>query len=240
MSDPMSSTDIVPGSGAMFDGIAARYDLLNRLMSLGLDRRWRRAAVAAVGDGDGPILDVATGTGDLAFEILGRRPGVEVVGLDPSVEMLERARLKAERRRLGDRFETAVGVAESLPFADDRFTAATIAFGLRNVSDRTAALAEMLRVIAPGGRLVILELTEPRGPGWAALARFHIHHVIPRLGALLSGDREYRYLQQSIARFAPPQAIAAELREAGAARVYIEPMCFGSVHLIVAFTGAAS
>lgn len=236
-----TAIDVAPGSGAMFDGIARRYDLLNRLISLGLDRRWRRAAVDALElrEGSRPILDVATGTGDLAIEILRRQKDVEVVGLDPSAQMLERAEVKLGRRGLDDRFEATVGVAESLAFEDHSFAGVTIGFGLRNVSDRGAALAEMMRVIEPGGRLVILELTEPRGPRWAALARFHIHHVIPRLGALLSGKREYRYLQQSIARFAPPHVIAGELREAGASRVWVEPMCFGSVHLFVAFAPGA-
>lgn len=229
--------DVAPGSGAMFDRIARRYDLLNRLISLGLDRRWRRAAVDALdlGAGERRVLDVATGTGDLAIEILARHPGVEVTGLDPSSEMLERAVTKVARKQLDARFAPAIGVAESLPYPGGSFAAVTIGFGLRNVSDRGAALAEMMRVLEPGGRLAILELTEPRGPRWAALARFHIHHVIPRVGALLSGAREYRYLPDSIARFAAPSVIAAELREAGASRVWIEPMCFGAVHLFVAF-----
>jgi demethylmenaquinone methyltransferase/2-methoxy-6-polyprenyl-1,4-benzoquinol methylase len=230
-----------PGSGAMFDRIARRYDLLNRVMSLGLDGRWRRRAIAALAldERDGTrVLDVACGTGDVALEILRREPSVEVIGLDPSERMLERARVKAERRRVDGRLSIEVGVAEDLPFADASFAGVTIAFGLRNVSDRQRSLAEMMRVLEPGGRLAILELTEPRGPRWAALARFHIHHVVPRLGALLSGSREYRYLQESIARFAAPHVIANELREAGAERVFVEPMCFGAVHLFVAFAPA--
>jgi demethylmenaquinone methyltransferase/2-methoxy-6-polyprenyl-1,4-benzoquinol methylase len=223
----------------MFDRIAGRYDLLNRVMSFGLDRRWRREAVAALelGAQTGRVLDVACGTGDVALAILDRHPGIAVVGVDPSPRMLERAAAKVDRRGSGDRFSAAVGVAEALPFDDHEFAGVTIAFGLRNVSDRAASLAEMLRVLEPGGRLAILELTEPRGPRWAALARFHIHHVVPRLGGLISGSREYRYLEESIARFAAPHVVAQELRDAGAERVWIEPMCFGAVHLFVAFAG---
>lgn len=237
-----AETAPIAGSGAMFDRIARRYDLLNRVMSLGLDHRWRRRAVAGLGlDGrdGGTVLDVACGTGDVALTVLRRLPAIDVVGIDPSRQMLERARLKAERRGLDSRLGVRVGVAEDLPFADASFAGVTIAFGLRNVADRGRSMAEMLRVLEPGGRLAILELTEPRGPRWAALARFHIHHVVPRLGALLSGSREYRYLQQSIEKFAPPSVIARELRSAGAERVFVEPMCFGSVHLFVAFAGGA-
>lgn len=236
-----------PGAGpiaaqraAMFDGVARRYDRLNRIISLGLDRRWRRRAAAALGLDGTPaprVLDLACGTGDLALTIARRYPDARIVGIDPSEEMLAGARRKAERR--GVALELLAGVAEALPLEDSEVDAVAIGFGLRNVEDRERSLSEMFRVLRPGGRVVILELTEPRGPGLAALARFHIHHVVPRIGSLLTGRAAYRYLEQSIAAFPPVQQISAELRRAGAERVLIEPMCFGAVHLVVGFKEAA-
>jgi demethylmenaquinone methyltransferase / 2-methoxy-6-polyprenyl-1,4-benzoquinol methylase len=224
---------------AMFDRIARRYDALNRIISFGLDRRWRRRAVAALGfepDAAPRILDVACGTGDLMIEIMRQHPAARVIGIDPASEMLAGAERKAQRRGLD--MELRLGVAEELAFDDGELDGVTIAFGLRNVADRAAGIAEMMRVLAPGGRLVILELTEPRGRRMAALARFHIHQLIPRLGALISGSRgtssAYRYLERSIAAFPAPPQVAAELRAAGAERVFVEQMCFGAVHIFVA------
>ncbi|HTE51591.1 MAG TPA: ubiquinone/menaquinone biosynthesis methyltransferase [Kofleriaceae bacterium] len=228
-----------PGSGAMFDRIARRYDLLNRVLSLGLDQRWRRSTVAALRLEPGHrALDLATGTGDLALAMLRRCPEATVVGLDPSAEMLARAREKlgGERgRRLG------VGVAEALPFADGSFDALAIAFGLRNVPDRERALREMARVTRPGGVVAILELGEPRGRVLGRLAWFHVHVVVPRVGALLSGAREYRYLEKSIAAFPPPDDVLAMMRRSGLEDVEARPLSFGVCHLFLGrSTGAAN
>ncbi len=195
------------GSGAMFDRIARRYDLLNRLSSLGFDRSWRRQAVEALDLEPGHrVLDLATGTADLALEILRQEPRAEVVGIDPSPRMLERARHKVDAAGLGGRVELRLGKAEELPLDDDSVDGTAIAFGIRNVPDRPRALSEMARVTRPGGRVVILELNEPRSGLLAPLARFHIHRVVPRLGAWLSGAGEYRYLEKSIADFPPDRA----------------------------------
>lgn len=203
------------GSGAMFDRIARRYDLLNALMSLGLDRLWRRRAARALEPRAGErFLDVATGTGDLARAILRRAPGAEVVGLDPSRAMLARAAAKLPRATF------VPGDARDLPFPDASFDGVSIAFGIRNVPDRPAALAEMARVLRPGGRLVILELNEPTN----ALARFHVHHVVPLFGA------EYRYLQRSIAAFPPPERVAAEI----GLPVHVTRLTLGVASLFVA------
>jgi len=223
------------GSGAMFDQIAARYDAMNRVLSLGLDRGWRRRAVRALRLGDRPrVLDLATGTGDLAIDIARMHPGAEVIGLDPSPRMLAVAQAKLARRRLADRVTLVRGDAQQLPYASCEMDAATIAFGIRNVPDRLAALREMARVVRPGGRVCVLELGEPRRGLLARAARFHTHHVVPRLGALLSGAREYRYLQRSIAAFPPSAEFARLMERAGLHVIDVVPLTFGVCTLYVA------
>jgi demethylmenaquinone methyltransferase/2-methoxy-6-polyprenyl-1,4-benzoquinol methylase len=219
------------GSGVMFDHIAARYDLLNRLLSMGLDRGWRRAVIDAVGAVPGEVLDVATGTADIAIALAQRFGALKVVGVDTSVGMLAVGRQKVVQKGLAERIELVQGDAQALPFADDRFAASCIAFGIRNVPDRRLGIAEMLRCTAPGGKIVVLELGEPRGGPLAALARLHMHLIVPRLGALLSGAKEYRYLQQSVAAFPPADAFAQVLRDAGCAEVAVRPFLAGVAHL---------
>lgn len=225
---------LVPlGSGAMFDRIAARYDTVNRVLSFGLDQRWRRRVVRALGIasgelGDKPrVLDVATGTGDLAIEIARARDGVTVVGLDPSPGMLAIAQKKLVKRGLAERVTLVVGDAQALPQASCEMDAATIAFGIRNVPDRGLALRELARVVRPGGRIAVLELGEPRRGVLAAAARFHSHHFVPRIGALLSGAREYRYLQRSVAAFPAPEQFAELMRASGLKVLDVMPMTFG-------------
>jgi demethylmenaquinone methyltransferase / 2-methoxy-6-polyprenyl-1,4-benzoquinol methylase len=226
---------VVPGSGAMFDAIAPRYDLLNRLMSFGVDRRWRKRTVRELALGErARVLDVATGTGDLALEIARRHPGTRVVGVDPSAGMIAIGQDKVAARGLADRVELVLGDAQALDFADGHFDATCIAFGIRNVPDRARGLAEMRRVVRPGGRVCVLELGEPRGGVLGPLARFHVHHVVPRMGALLSGRREYRYLQRSIAAFPPPDEFAAMMTDAGLRVVEVAALTFGVCHLYVA------
>jgi demethylmenaquinone methyltransferase/2-methoxy-6-polyprenyl-1,4-benzoquinol methylase len=232
-------SEVRPGSGEMFDRIARRYDLVNRVLSLGLDRAWRRRTAAALELGaGGKILDLATGTGDLALALLARYPDATLVGVDPSAAMLAIARDKFERRALASRTELRVGVAEELPFEAAQFDAVTIAFGLRNVPDRQRALGEMARVTRPGGRIAVLELGEPRGRILGPLARFHIHRVVPRLGALLSGAREYRYLERSIAAFPPPEKVAEMMVRAGLEPTATVELTLGACHLVLARRGA--
>ncbi|MCB9537134.1 MAG: ubiquinone/menaquinone biosynthesis methyltransferase [Myxococcales bacterium] len=221
----MSAAD---GSGAMFDRIAHRYDLLNRLMSFGLDRGWRRRLVDAMPDA-GALLDVATGTADVALALADAHPSTTVVGLDPSAGMLGVGQSKIAERGLAHRVTLTEGDAQAMPFADATFAGCTIAFGIRNVPDRLAGLREMARVTAPGGPVALLELAEPA----FAPARFHVHHVVPRLGAWLSGAKEYRYLQRSVAAFPPPDAFAALMRAAGLRDVEVHRMTFGAAHLYV-------
>ena len=222
------------GSGAMFDLIARRYDFLNRVLSLGLDGRWRRATVDALQLRSGArVLDVATGTGDLALTLYQRCRDVRVVGLDPSPEMLKLADAKADRLGHPD-LELEEGDAQDLPFPDESFDAVTIAFGIRNVPDRALGLREMKRVVKPNGRVAILELGEPRKGPLAWGARLYIRWVVPRVGALLSGSREYRYLQESIAAFPPSEEFARMIEEAGLEVVEVRPLFFGVCNLYVA------
>lgn len=216
----MNATD---GSGAMFDGIAERYDLLNRVLSLGMDQSWRRKLARAV-SGE-KFLDVATGTADVAIHLVREHPGCSVVGLDPSPRMLDVARRKVG----GLDIAFMTGDSQEIPFPSASFDGVTMAFGIRNVPDRPRALREMARVVKPGGKVAILELSEPRSP----FARFHVRKVVPRIGGWLSSDREYAYLQASIARFPPPDEFAAMMTEARLSVEEVTPMTFGACCLFV-------
>ncbi len=225
---------VASGSGAMFDRIARRYDLLNRVMSLGMDQGWRRKLVRALQIDDAAnVLDVATGTADVALAIAEAHPRARVIGLDPSVQMLDIGRDKVDANSVSNRVELIEGDAQALPFDDDHFDASVISFGIRNVPDRELGLREMVRVTRPKGRVVVLELSEPRSGVMSALARFHVHHVVPRLGALLSGAHEYQYLQDSIEAFPPPEEFKATMEAAGLENVQIKKLAFGAANLFV-------
>ncbi|HEY3668759.1 MAG TPA: bifunctional demethylmenaquinone methyltransferase/2-methoxy-6-polyprenyl-1,4-benzoquinol methylase UbiE [Polyangiaceae bacterium] len=238
MSEPVPALAARDGSGAMFDGIAARYDLVNRVISLGIDQSWRRKTVRALCLSPAHrVLDLATGTADLAIQVARTEPRVLVVGLDPSGKMLDVGRVKVDRAALAERVELVQGDAQALPFADRSFDSVCIAFGIRNVPDRARALREMARVTRPGGRIAILELSEPRRGLLGAFARFHIHTVVPYVGALLSGVKEYQYLQRSIAAFPPADEFAALMQRSGLNVLGVHPLTFGVCHLYVAEPG---
>jgi demethylmenaquinone methyltransferase/2-methoxy-6-polyprenyl-1,4-benzoquinol methylase len=223
------------GSGAMFDGIAARYDLVNRVISLGVDQSWRRKTVRELRLGPSQrVLDLATGTADLAIQVARSETSVHVVGLDPSTKMLEIGRAKLARAKLFSRVELVQGDAQALPFSSASFHAVCIAFGIRNVPDRGRALREMARVTRPGGRIGILELSEPRAGIFGKLARFHVHTIVPYVGALLSGVKEYRYLQRSIAAFPAAEDFAELMRQSNLNVLGVYPLTFGVCHLYVA------
>lgn len=223
------------GSGAMFDGIAARYDLLNRIISLGIDQRWRKKTVASLEIGEkARVLDLATGTADLAVMVARQHEGAQIVGLDPSRNMLAVGTRKVKEAGLDDRVTLVEGNAESLPFPADSFDHICMAFGIRNVPDRARALREMARVTRPGGHIAILELAEPRNGALGAMARFHIHTVVPWVGSVLSGAKEYRYLQQSIAAFPPKEEFAALMAQCGLTVLAAESLTFGVATLYVA------
>ena len=222
----------VDGSGAMFDRIAQRYDVLNRLMSFGIDRSWRRKLVAAMPE-TGCLLDVATGTGDVALSLANAYPETTVIGLDPSVGMLEVGRSKVVDVKLDGRVSLEEGDAQNMPYEDNQFSGACIAFGIRNVPDRIQGLREMKRVTQSGGPIVILELSEPRGGIMATLARIHVHHIVPVLGAVLSGQKEYRYLQKSIQAFPPAEDFCELMRSVGSQNVAAHRLTMGTAHLYI-------
>ena len=235
MSEAVREASPNPGSGEMFDQIAGRYDLLNRLMSMGIDQSWRRKTVSSMElPENARVLDLATGTADLALMIARMHPDATVLGSDPSARMLDVGHEKVERSGLGERVTLEVGDAQALPYEDDTFDGCCIAFGIRNVPDRDAALTEMARVTKPSGRVAILELGEP-SVGWLSpFARFHVRKVIPRLGGMLSGSREYRYLQESIAAFPPADRFAEQMDAAGLQVLEARPLTFGACTLFVA------
>jgi demethylmenaquinone methyltransferase/2-methoxy-6-polyprenyl-1,4-benzoquinol methylase len=190
----------------MFDRIAPVYDAMNRIMSAGLDRRWRRLAAEAVVHRGDRVLDACCGTGDLA--LAAARAGGAVTGVDFSRRMLERARRKSAT------IEWVEGDLLRLPFADGSFDAATVGFGVRNVADLPRALGELRRVLRTGGELAILEITRPRGV-LAAFYRLWFDGVVPLLGKLLPGGSAYTYLPASVRRFPGPDELAEVMREAG-------------------------
>jgi demethylmenaquinone methyltransferase/2-methoxy-6-polyprenyl-1,4-benzoquinol methylase len=205
---------------AMFADISARYDLLNHLLSGNMDKRWRQKVAKQLRGRHregGCILDVACGTGDLAltlFEVTGAR----VVGIDFCRPMLEIAKAKASRENRAVPF--VEGDALQLPFPDDSFAGATIAFGLRNLSSFEGGLKELLRVTRPGGKVVVLEFSQPKVPGFRALFRFYFHKVLPLLGGALSGSKSaYEYLPDSVARFPDQEQLAELMRNLGFAGV---------------------
>jgi demethylmenaquinone methyltransferase / 2-methoxy-6-polyprenyl-1,4-benzoquinol methylase len=222
------------GSGAMFDAIAARYDTLNRILSLGMDQGWRRKAVAALNlPAKAHVLDLATGTGDLAIAIAETHPDATVIGVDPSRNMLAEGTKKIDAIKLSKRIEMLEGDAQALPFDDGTFDGITIAFGIRNVPDRSKGLREMARVTKAGGRVAILELSEPRAGMMGVLARTYVHEIVPRVGGLLSGAKEYRYLQRSIAAFPPANEFAQMMEDAGLTVLETTALTFGVAHLYV-------
>ncbi len=232
-----------PGKGAavaaMFGRIAPRYDLVNSVLSLGVDRSWRREAAAlALAHAPAHVLDVATGTGELAMLLARGRSGArppEVTGIDFAHEMLDIARLKAERAGLPIRLERADAL--DLPYADGAFDAVTIAYGLRNFADVPAGLREMRRVLSAGGRLVVLEFPPPDERPIGRALRWYGRSVMPTIGGWLSGDRSaYAYLPASTLAFVESERLADAMRSVGFGDVRFRTQTFGisALHVGVA------
>jgi demethylmenaquinone methyltransferase/2-methoxy-6-polyprenyl-1,4-benzoquinol methylase len=220
----------------MFDGIAPRYDLLNHLLSLNVDRAWRRRVVRQVPLGDGPLLDLCTGTGDLAFEYDRACGGRKrIIGADFSMEMLAHAVRKSRRRGSHPRIQFVQADAQQLPFADDIFEVVTVAFGLRNVTDTDRGLREMVRVTRPGGRVAVLEFSRPRHWLFGRAYRAYFRYLLPLVGQLFSrsGEKAYVYLPASVMEFPDGEALAGRMRAAGLRDVTFTPFTVGIATLYV-------
>ncbi len=226
----------------MFAEISPRYDILNRLLSLGIDRAWRARAVAALAPSvrsdrrsrgsAPPALDICCGTGDLSLELA--TGGFAVTGVDFCHEMLVLGRSKAQRNGL-HALRLAEADALSLPFRDGSFEAATIAFGVRNLQDLATGLGEMMRVLRPGGRLAVLEFGRPRGPLLSFLYRAYLSSFVPLVGRLVSGDPQaYTYLSTSIRGFHDQEVFPRLLRDAGFSEVRVEELTGGIANLYLA------
>lgn len=219
----------------MFDNIAPRYDLLNHTLSLSIDRLWRRRAVAIVRRSDPrQILDVATGTGDLAIVMARRMPHAQVVGVDLSERMLAVAREKVTAKALDGRVTLRAGDAERLDVADGWADVATVAFGVRNFGDVSAGLRELARTIKPGGAVVILEFSRPRNRVFRRLYELYTGKLLPRIGGAVSRDkRAYEYLPASVGEFPAPERFLALMEQAGFTHCRARSQSFGIAQIYI-------
>jgi demethylmenaquinone methyltransferase / 2-methoxy-6-polyprenyl-1,4-benzoquinol methylase len=221
----------------MFGQIAGRYDLLNRLLSLGIDQSWRRRTVKTVPPiGDAPILDVCTGTADLALAYWRASKGnIAIVGTDFCQPMLTIAQEKCRRAGASEQITLLEADTLHLPLPDNTFQIVCVAFGLRNVADTDAGLREMVRVCRPGGRVAILEFSTPTAWPLGAIYGWYFRHILPRIGQALARNRQaaYNYLPQSVGRFPQGEALAERLRAAGLTDVEYRPFTFGVATLYV-------
>ena len=201
----------------MFDRIAFRYDFLNRLLSFGIDRGWRRKMVRMVTAGrPAAILDLATGTGDLAIGLARANPAATVTGADLSPDMLAVGRRKIEKKKIGNIAGMIEADGERLPFPEASFDAVTIGFGIRNFENIPAGLSEMFRVLKPGGRVYVLEFAMPKGKIFGALYHFYFRRMLPFIGGLFTGEyKAYRYLQRSVEDFPYGDRFVPLMRDAG-------------------------
>lgn len=211
---------------AMFDAIAPRYDLLNLVLSLGIDRRWRRRVARVLAEGGcHRVLDVCCGTGDSTFAL--RQAGIAATGIDFAGNMLSRATAKSQ----GTLFMR--GDAQRLPFKDATFDGATIAFGLRNLEDRERGLAELARVVRPGGLVAVLEFTLPPRQPWRAVYLGYFLHVLPLVGRLFGHAEAYRYLPNTVLAWPSPQELEREMASTGLTACRHESMTMGIAALHV-------
>ena len=230
-----TETEAAANVREMFGRIAPRYDLLNHLLSLDIDKLWRRRVArrfsAVLHDPNARVLDLCCGTGDLAFAFRREAPsGAEIIGSDFVPEMLVRARAKAIASRVAVEFIEADAL--NLPFVDASFDLVSCAFGFRNLANYQRGLIEILRVLKPGGRAGILEFAEPPGKVFGAVYRFYFRRVLPILGGMISGDASaYGYLPNSVSAFPSPEALQSQFERAGFDRVHFERWTGGIVTL---------
>ena len=222
---------------SMFGEIAPRYDFLNHLLSLGVDHYWRWRTVRKVAPrGDGPILDLCTGTGDLAIAFLRNSdPSVKVIGADFCPEMLAIGRAKGDKCGANGRLSFVEADAQCLPFSDDMFQIVSVAFGLRNVTDTDQGLREMVRVCRPGGRVAILEFSQPRWQPFKAMYGWYFRHILPRIGQAVSrsASSAYQYLPESVGEFPAYEALLDRMREAGLKNSRYFPLTLGVATLYI-------
>ncbi|PWE32376.1 bifunctional demethylmenaquinone methyltransferase/2-methoxy-6-polyprenyl-1,4-benzoquinol methylase UbiE [Maritimibacter sp. 55A14] len=213
----------------VFTNVASRYDVMNDAMSFGIHRVWKDAMMDWLAPRNGQkLLDVAGGTGDIAFRFLKRAPEAHATVLDMTESMLVEGRKRADAEALSDRLDWIVGDAMALPFADGSFDVYTISFGIRNVTRIPDALAEAFRVLRPGGRLMVLEFSQIPNPGLQWAYDRYSFNVIPRMGQAIAGDRDsYQYLVESIRRFPDQENFAAMIRRAGFENVKFRNLTFG-------------
>lgn len=232
-----SAPDKTPSRIAgMFDSIAPRYDLLNQVLSLGLDQKWRKRGVAALELGArSRVLDLCSGTADLALAVTARHQDASVVGVDFSAAMLRLGLDKVRRARLDNQIRLVRGDATRIPLADASCDGATIGFGIRNVAEPERALAELSRVLRPGARLAILEFGQPRIPGIRTLYAWYFRYLLPAIGRRVSHHQSaYSYLPASVGSFPSPAEFARTIERHGFVTVEAVPLTFGIVYLYVA------
>ncbi len=221
----------------MFDKIAPAYDRLNHILSMQIDKIWRRRVVGIVErncPAEASILDLATGTGDLAIAMARRLTKARIVGADPSEGMLSVAAVKVEQLGLSDRLSLEVQSAEELSFERDRFDAVTAAFGVRNFTDLERGLSEMIRVTRPSGWIVVLEFSTPPNPLFRALYNLYSRNILPRIGALLSSDRKaYEYLPASVEEFASRSEFIALMERLGLKNCHAKSQSFGIAQIYI-------
>ena len=224
----MSTDDKRQQVEQMFDGISSSYDLLNHLLSFGIDKGWRRRSINLIADRKlSEVLDVATGTADMAIRAC-QTLDCKVVGCDISSKMIEIGQQKVDAAGLADRVRLRQADSEKLPFSSNRFDALTVAFGVRNFANLDRGLAEMSRVLKPGGRMVILEFSTPQNVIFRTLYNFYFRHILPFVGGLISNDKDaYRYLCRSAMAFPSGKDFEARLDLVGLRPVSSTPLTFG-------------
>lgn len=217
----------------VFSSVASKYDIMNDVMSVGIHRVWKDAMMDWLAPRNGQrLLDVAGGTGDIAFRFLKRAPRASAVVLDMTADMLENGRLRAEADQMADRLDWIVGDAMALPFEDNSFDVYTISLGIRNVTRISDTLSEAFRVLKPGGRLVVLEFSQLPNPAMQWVYDRYSYNVIPQMGQVIAGDRDsYQYLVESIRKFPDQEAFASMIRAAGFGQVKYRNLSFGIVAL---------
>ncbi len=229
---PYQQEDISKKSqvAAMFDNIAGKYDFLNRFLSLGIDQYWRKKTLQELcaGRDNAKVLDIATGTGDLAIMLSSKDPKVKIIGADISEKMLEIGRQKIQKAKLEAQIEFVKADSEALPFQDEQFDGVMVAFGVRNYEDLLQGLTEMKRVLKPGGKMVVLEFSRPRIFPIKQIFQFYFRFILPLIGKVVSKDqRAYSYLFESVQHFPDFEQFEAILKQIGMQKTKHTPLTFG-------------